>query len=169
MTTPDCLATMKVQELETCCKERGLPLTLQRRAVLEELAGRCDHPTADQVFEAVTARHPGISRTTVYRVLETLVQHGIARKVCNPGSTARFDADTRRHHHLVCVNCGAVIDFSSENLDTVTLPDEVEGGFAVHDYSVTATGLCADCRAAEATLHTHGRTTARPHSQRRTP
>ena len=157
----------KITEFESCCREYGLPLTLQRRAVLEDLAGRCDHPTADQVFEAVTVRHPGISRTTVYRVLETLIQLGVARKVCNPGSTARFDADTRRHHHLVCISCDQVIDFACDNLDSIDLPGELEGGFTVLDYSLTVTGLCASCRGENTDKRIQGRSGGRTHSQRR--
>jgi len=62
-------------------RERGLALTVQRRVILAELLARRDHPTADQVFAAVVGRVPGLSRTTVYRVLETLVGLGMARKV----------------------------------------------------------------------------------------
>ncbi len=55
-------------------EEAGVPFTVQRRAVWESLARRKDHPTADDVFESVEERMPGVSRTTVYRSLETLVQ-----------------------------------------------------------------------------------------------
>jgi Fur family peroxide stress response transcriptional regulator len=43
----------KMAQLETACREHGLPLTVQRRTILEVLAERTDHPTADQVWEAV--------------------------------------------------------------------------------------------------------------------
>ena len=74
-------------------------MTVQRRAILETLAGHEDHPTADQVFEGVASRLPGLSRTTVYRVLETLVELGVIHKANHLGSAARYDPNTERHHH----------------------------------------------------------------------
>jgi Fur family peroxide stress response transcriptional regulator len=136
----------KIAELESRCREQGLPLTLQRRVILEDLAGRCDHPTADQIYEAVTARFQGISRTTVYRVLETFVQLGVAQKISNPEAKARFDADTRRHHHVVCLGCNRVIDFAGEELGDLAIPAEMADGFTVVNYSLTVTGFCACCR-----------------------
>ena len=138
----------KLDELAARCRAGGVPLTNQRRVVLQDLAGRRDHPTADQLFETVTARYPGISRTTVYRVLETLVQLGIARKISIPEAVARFDADIRRHHHLVCSVCHGVADFTSEELERLALPPEIGEGFMVSDYSLTVTGLCRRCRSA---------------------
>jgi Fur family peroxide stress response transcriptional regulator len=136
----------KLNELESRCRIRGVPLTLQRRVIMEDLAGRYDHPTADQIYEAVLVDHPGISRSTVYRVLETFVQLGAAQKISNPEAKARFDADTRRHHHLVCHTCNQVADYTSEELDRIELPPEIGNGFAVVDYSLTITGLCNQCQ-----------------------
>ena len=156
---------IKLNELESRCRAQGVPLTIQRRLILEELAGRCDHPTADQMYDAVTTRNPAISRTTVYRVLDAFVQLGVARKVSNPEAKTRYDADTRRHHHLVCSVCHKVTDFSTEELDRITIPLEIGDGFAVADYSLTVTGLCADCRNSELSSTRSGRSSSRhiPH------
>src|SRR5512142_935165 len=93
-------ATPGLVELQEACRRRGLAVTIQRRAVFAELALRRDHPTADQIYDAVRGSLPGLSRTTVYRVLETLVEVGLARKVHHAGGAARFDPMTGRHHHL---------------------------------------------------------------------
>ena len=122
-----------------------LPLTVQRRAVLEALVARHDHPTADDVLADVQARLPGISRPTVYRILDTLVRIGVARKVCHPGAAARFETRTERHHHLVCVHCDKVIDFDHPSLHRIPLPDARGQGFQLEDYSIHFRGTCADC------------------------
>ena len=57
----------RVHIFEQLCRDRGVPLTRQRRATYEALCTRSDHPTADQVYEAVRGRFAGISRMTVYR------------------------------------------------------------------------------------------------------
>lgn len=135
----------KMKEFEELCRRQGLPLTVQRRAVLETLMRRHDHPAADEIFEDVSARLPGISRTTVYRVLETLVQLGIARKVCHPGAAARFEVESHRHHHLVCLRCGRMIDLEDPRLDNLPFPGAGARGFELTDYSIQFRGTCADC------------------------
>ncbi len=136
----------KLQQFEALCRRRGIPLTWQRRAVLEALAERRDHPTADQLYEAVSARVPGISRTTVYRALETLQQVGVARRVLHPGSATRFDAVTEHHHHVVCLRCGLVLDVAEPVSESLDLPSEVPGGFEIVDYSIYFQGICSACR-----------------------
>lgn len=157
----------KIAELESRCREQGVPLTLQRRVILEDLAGRCDHPTADQIYEAVTARYQGMSRTTVYRVLETFVKLGVAQKISNPEAKARFDADTRRHHHVVCLGCNRVIDFDGEELGDLAIPAEMTDGFTVTNYSLTVTGFCACCRDQESSGTLHGSPGSRSRTTRR--
>ena len=130
---------------EAECRRRGLAVTVQRRTVFEALSGRRDHPTADQVYDAVRDRLPGLSRTTVYRVLETLVGAGFARKVQTAGGATRFDPITERHHHLVCEACGRLVDVDDAAVPTLRLPRMRGSGFRVTDYSVSFLGRCAGC------------------------
>lgn len=136
----------RLRKLEQLCRQRGVPLTHQRRAVLEVLLERSDHPTADQIFEAVQDPSPQISRRTVYRVLDTLAELGLIRRVHHPGAAARFDAKTHRHHHLVCIRCSKIVDLESPELDAVALPEGRPHGFDVRDFSVQLMGMCPACR-----------------------
>jgi Fur family transcriptional regulator, peroxide stress response regulator len=140
------MATPDLARLESACRAEGLPVTMQRRAIFELLEGRTDHPTADQVWEAARARMPGLSRTTVYRVLDTFVRLGLVVRTPHPGSAVRFDPRTERHHHLVCTACGRVVDVESKRLDGMTLPDPAAFGFEIEDFSVHMRGVCAACR-----------------------
>lgn len=135
-----------MMELESLCRERELALTVQRRIVLETLAARNDHPTADQIYDAVRGLIKGISRTTVYRVLETLAGLGVVTRVSNPQAKARFDADTVRHHHLICIGCATVIDCHDVRLNVIDIPEEIQAGFEVKDFSLAITGWCGSCR-----------------------
>ena len=85
-------------------------------------------------------------RRTVYRVLETLAELGLIRRVHHPGATARFDAKTHRHHHLVCIRCNRIVDLESADLDNLSLPKGKPHGFDVCDYSVQLMGMCPECR-----------------------
>ena len=136
----------KMKSLESFCRDQGVPLTVQRRIILETLAARTDHPTADHVYDEVREVVKGVSRTTVYRVLEAFVRLGIVTKVSNPQAKARFDADTGRHHHLICTGCDLVTDCHDQRLNGIDLPPEVLSGFEVRDFSLVITGLCKSCR-----------------------
>jgi Fur family peroxide stress response transcriptional regulator len=148
---------VKNEELERICRQQGLPLTVQRRAVLQALAVRVDHPSADQILEDVLKKLPEISRTTVYRVLETLVRLNIIRKVCHLGPSVRYDANTGRHPHFVCLNCDKIADLPSPSLDRLPFP-EVSSGFRIEDYSIEFSGLCSNCA---------GKLSSRRHGQSR--
>lgn len=128
------------------CRERGVPVTPQRRAVLRALSGRRDHPTAEQVHAAASARLPGITRATVYRVLETLESLGVVRTVEHAGTAARFEVDTGAHHHLVCVGCGRIDDLRDPALESLSLPAPRAPGFAVREVAIQFRGLCHNCR-----------------------
>lgn len=136
----------KLRMLESKCREKGIPLTVQRRAVLDALLERDDHPTIDQIFADVKNRMPGVSRTTVYRVLEALVDLGIARRTRDFEAAARFDGNTDHHHHLVCVRCNKIADFDGPSFDPRLLPDVRKTGFHLLDYSVYFEGVCGGCK-----------------------
>lgn len=138
--------TEKMEMVESFCREKGVPFTVQRRIIMETLAARTNHPTADHVYDAVRGVIRGVSRTTVYRVLETFVRLGIVAKVSNPQAKARFDADTGRHHHLICTGCDRVMDCHDDRLNSIEIPAVIQAGFEVRDFSLAITGLCDSCR-----------------------
>ena len=134
-------------DFEQVCRANGIRLTPQRRVVLAALAGSVDHPTADDLFEEVRVDLPDISRTTVYRVLETLVGLGLARTVSHPGSAARYEAAGDRHAHLMCQRCQRLIDVMAPEIESIPWPSTRRLGFRINGLSVQFTGLCSACQA----------------------
>lgn len=135
----------RFHRFEQLCRERGLPVTVQRRYVLEALLDSDLHPSAEQLFQTVKKTVPRISLATVYRVLDLLVDMDLARKTCSPGSQCRYDAKVHRHHHLVCLSCDRMVDLEDPSLNDIPLPDRKETGFRLVDYSVQFRGTCPDC------------------------
>jgi Fe2+ or Zn2+ uptake regulation protein len=135
--------------LERRCHEQGIPCTVQRRSILEALLELDTHPTADDVHAAVGARLPGVSRTTVYRTLETLAKLRVITRACHPGPAVRYDPHTEIHHHLVCMHCDAVTDIRDAALDAIRIPDTSAQGFEVTDFRVQLRGICRHCRQLE--------------------
>jgi Fe2+ or Zn2+ uptake regulation protein len=87
-----------------------------------------------------------MSRTTVYRVLETLVRIGVIAKVCHPGAAVRFDPKIRQHHHLVCLHCNRVVDLEDKRLNEITLPEISTRGFEVQECHFHFRGVCPACQ-----------------------
>jgi Fur family peroxide stress response transcriptional regulator len=139
----------RLESLRRRCREEGLVLTPQRRAVLRAVLDADDHPTADRVRAALARRRVRVSRATVFRTLETFARMGLITKACHPGSSVRYDRRTDRHHHLVCLSCDRVIDIQDARLDALPVPDTRRFGFAVSDFKVQLRGVCRECREQE--------------------
>jgi Fe2+ or Zn2+ uptake regulation protein len=141
----------RLEELQRVCRAQGLPLTVQRRAVLEAVLQSPDHPTADRVLQVVQERLPGVSRATVYRTLEALARLGVIAKASLPGHPARYDRLVEPHHHFICRECETIIDVIDKNIDTLPLPDTSRLGIEVTEFTVQLRGVCPACRAKAAT------------------
>lgn len=144
----------RLQQFESLCRRLGVARTVQRRVVLEAVLERDDHPTADKIVEVVGQRVPGISRTTVYRVLDTLVELGVIRRLHHPGPAVRYDGKAGRHHHLICTRCLKVIDFDDARLNRLRLPEVAAEDFTIEDFSIHFVGLCGECRKNSQDIHT---------------
>ena len=136
----------RMEAYRRICREQGLRITVQKNSILETVLDLDNHPTADQVHDAVTRENPDISRTTVYRDLESFARLGLITKACHPGNTTRYDRDIDIHHHLICLYCDTVIDISDTGLDRLTVPDTSGFDFEVQDFRVQLRGICGRCR-----------------------
>lgn len=124
----------------------GLPLTSQRRKLLEVLAEREDHPTVDQIHTAVAQSLPEVSRTTVYRSLEVLNELGLIERVEHPGSAVRYDANMDPHHHFLCTRCGALADLPAEAIaGEQGLRFAGPEGVVPERFAIFVRGTCAAC------------------------
>jgi len=137
----------RLLHFERLCRQRGLARTIQRRAVFAALLERRDHPTADELYRRLRPGWPSLSRTTVYRVLETLCRAGIIGRAAHPGAATRYDPLPEPHHHLVCLRCGKITDLEGVDVGALPLPRLTREKFEVLDYCVSYRGLCAACRA----------------------
>ena len=120
--------------------------TKQRQLVLDAVRSRCDHPTADEIYLSVRGVDDHISRGTVYRNLNLLASEGEIQAVHVRGGD-RFDLRRDRHAHIVCSECGAVIDAPLPY--DGALDDELaaETGYALTSHVTTFVGVCPACQA----------------------
>ena len=131
-------------------QQAPLRLTPHRRAVLDVLRAAHDHPTAYEVFERVRRTSPGIGPATVYRSLALLVESGQALELAlGDGASARYDANTTRHDHVVCHRCGRAVDVDTPVSARTVAGVEAASGFVVTGYDLQFSGVCPDCRGHE--------------------
>ena len=122
-----------------------MKMTPQRRVILEELARLKTHPTADELFVLVRKKIPKISLATVYRNLERLAEAGMIQKLELVGKKRRYDADTERHYHFRCIECGKVFDVSLDDEGALDeLADQIEE-FEVLERRLEFRGRCPEC------------------------
>jgi Fur family peroxide stress response transcriptional regulator len=82
----------------------------------------------------------------VYRTLRLLEKKGLISRVGSLGERTRFDADTDRHHHFVCTECGFIGDIYNEEWNDVQTPSDVRTLGKVNSIHVEVRGLCNACR-----------------------
>lgn len=132
--------------LREALERNGQRYTEQRAAVFGFLRSTESHPTADEVFLNVRDDVPGISLATVYKSLETLVGCGLASKLSYGDGSARYDGRTDDHHHVRCLDCGAVFDLPGHvDAGEVHRLEETARGFRVTGYRFELTGYCRSC------------------------
>ena len=107
---------MNHELVEGLLRSRGCTLTPQRRAILRFLDGNLDHPTATEIFTAVTADFPMASRATVYNTLTLLEEVGAVCAIRESERETRYDPNTAHHHHRVCPVCGRIEDVSADEV-----------------------------------------------------
>ncbi len=123
----------------------GLRPTPQRYAVLEFLARRPVHATAEEIFHAVNRKDPRSSRATVYNSLRSLAHAGLVREVASDGKAARFDTTLCPHHHFVCDSCGEVEDIAWVDAFQPS-GQEALGLRMLRSYEIVFRGLCERCQ-----------------------
>ncbi|MCQ2378923.1 MAG: transcriptional repressor [Victivallaceae bacterium] len=125
----------------TLCRENGWKCTPQRLAVYEYVCTLPDHPSVDEVRDAVRKTIPTITRESVYRILNEFSGAGILYRM-DQIDNAHYDADAAPHGHLVCEKCGAVVDFPLKRMPEI--PDCVEKKHVRH-IEVRMTWICPRC------------------------
>ncbi|WP_068165665.1 Fur family transcriptional regulator [Rhodococcus phenolicus] len=124
----------------------GLRVTAPRVAVLGTVAAH-PHSDADEIAAAVRSELGSVSTQAIYDVLKACVNAGLLRRIEPAGSPARFETRTGdNHHHLVCRNCGTVVDVDCVVGSAPCLTPSDARGFVVDEAEVTFWGLCSDCR-----------------------
>jgi Fur family transcriptional regulator, stress-responsive regulator len=139
---------------ENALREAGLRVTRPRLAVLDAVHGH-PHADTDAIYARARAELGEVSHQAVYDVLHALTAARLVRRFEPMGMVARYEARVGdHHHHLVCRDCGDIVDVDHADGDTSCLTPAGGSGFEVDEAEVIFWGKCARCVAASS-----GRTT----------
>lgn len=134
---------MMTESLREQLKQKGLKVTPQRVAIYEAVVKLKNHPTAENIIEYIKKNHPNISVGTVYKVLDSLVENQLLKKVKNERDVMRYDAILQQHHHLYCTETDKIEDFEDPELDKIIteyFSKKKIKGFKVEEITLQITG-----------------------------
>ena len=127
-------------------REAGYRLTPQRLMVLQAIAGRGGHQTAEAIHQEVVKTSPYVDIATVYRILQLLKRLHLVTEIDLGGNSARYEvAEPNKHHHMVCKECGHTFDLSPSYLEEFRARLIKEFGFEPDLEHFAIGGLCAGC------------------------
>jgi Fur family ferric uptake transcriptional regulator len=122
-----------------------MKFTNQRVAILDFLKNNLNHPTVEEIYEEVKKTLPQITKATVYKNLKILTDRGFIKEV-NVRGVSRFEAKIEPHHHIVCKNCGKIVDFMSPELIDYSLKlIKNYEDFNIDSAETTFFGICKTC------------------------
>lgn len=107
-------------KLDSFIRKKGLRRTPQRDAIVRLAFSEDEHFTAEELFDRVRKHNIDASRATVYRTIALLVEAKLLREIDLGGDTKTYDPnflDKPTHNHLVCIDCGKVIEFEDSHID----------------------------------------------------
>ena len=128
------------------CRRYNLRVTPQRTAIYKKLLKAKNHPSADELFQAIRQEFPNVSYDTVNRTLLTFSRVGLINLVEGHTTPRRFDPDLSNHHHFHCQQCGRIIDFNNSDYDDLKIPSSLRRNFDVISSRVVLKGICGKCR-----------------------
>jgi Fur family ferric uptake transcriptional regulator len=135
-----------VRDMTSTLSKKGYRLTPQRLMILEAIENSDDHISAEEVYTQVIARYPNVNISTVYRTLDLLKQLALVTETDLGGGRFRYHpADKGHHHHLVCRQCGTIIDLDESLLAPLEKALLREHDFVAELRHLAITGLCSRC------------------------
>ena len=134
----------------------GYKLTAPRDSILSILSKTAEHLSAEEVYLRVHKVYPAIGLTTIYRTLELLVRLGMVYKYDFGDGRSRYELaegpNVEHHHHLVCNECGRIINYTDFIDEEVEFFKKIEKtlskkyDFTIETHQLHFLGLCNECK-----------------------
>lgn len=135
--------------LQAYMVKKGLRSTDQRRLIVETFFGSDNHVSIEELLARVRARDPRVGYATVYRTLKLLSDCGVANERRFGDGLTRYElADDATHHdHLICEECGDIVEFEEPRIEDLQEAVAAQYGFALRTHKHELYGTCSRCQA----------------------
>ncbi len=134
-----------MERLAGILKAKKLKVTPQRLAIYKVLYEATTHPTAEDIYNALRQSHPTMSLATVYKTLDALKKAELATELNVGDDSSRYDATIKSHPHMVCLECGKVMDLHTQALGDFKKQVQEETEFDIVSEKVYFYGTCREC------------------------
>lgn len=138
-----------IEQALSILQESGYRVTAPRRAVVEVVHEQDRAFTADDLGRLLAGRGMSVGRATVFRTLDVLVQSGILDRLHRPDgchSYVRTELQSDHRHHLICSDCGAVVQFDECTVAPLLAELGERNRFTISGHWLEVFGICDDCR-----------------------
>jgi Fur family ferric uptake transcriptional regulator len=134
--------------LDKYMAERGLKSTRQRALIVDTFFQAGGHVSVEDVWSRVRKLDARVSVATVYRTMKLLAESGLAHARNFGDGQTRYEAAIGREHHdhLICTNCGKIIEFENDRIEHMQETVAKRHGFKVTSHKMELYGLCRDCQ-----------------------
>lgn len=136
-------------------QKAGLRRTGQRDLILEIFLRTEEHLTSEDLYWLVQKQDPSVGHTTVYRTLKLLTEAGLAREVRFGDNKTYYEHhyNHEHHDHMICTECGKVIEFFSPEIEEMQDKMADKFGFRPTHHSLRMWGLCRECQQQQVEAH----------------
>lgn len=129
---------------------KDLKLTKPREWIMQKIlsAKAGEHFSADQLWDSLYRKHKGVSKATVYRTLGLLVEKKVVEEHDFGRGQKYYERMVERphHDHLICIQCGRIIEFENPQIETLQQEIADKQGFTIAYHSHKLFGTCSSCR-----------------------
>ena len=150
-------------------QKQGLKRTGQRDLILDVFLRTEGHVSGEDLYQLVRQEDATVGQTTVYRTLRLLTDCGLAREVRFGDGRAHYEHNYKHEHHdhMICSNCGKIIEFYSPELEAIQDAMAAKHKFQLTEHLLRMIGVCADCRRVKREQNAHPEKTSKARASRR--
>lgn len=122
-------------------EQKGFSPSYTRMRVFNYMKDYPEHPTVDDIYQALKPEIPSLSKTTVYNVLKLFITHDLVMLINTDDSLKRYELKLEDHSHFICTSCNKIID-----IPLITIPKGQLSNYHVSETEVILKGVCRDCQ-----------------------